>query len=116
MDEYFIFNRKIHDDKVIGYYTDGIVTCSGLTISINEDELKMALAYDRDQYEKGYSDGRADREEEIIKCKDCVHRKKLIYEVSEKGNNILKVCELIKLQVNDDFHCGWGKNEENDGT
>lgn len=78
-------------------------------ISINEDELKMALAYDRDQYEKGYSDGRADREEEIIKCKDCVHRKKLIYEVSEKGNNILKVCELIKLQVNDDFHCGWGE-------
>ena len=39
MDEYFIFNRKIHDDKVIGYYTDGIVTCSGLTISINEDEI-----------------------------------------------------------------------------
>ena len=40
MDEYFIFNRKIHGNKVIGFYTDGImVICSSLTICINEDEI-----------------------------------------------------------------------------
>ena len=37
-------------------------------VNVNREELIKALAYDRNQYEKGYADGRAER---IIRCKDC---------------------------------------------
>lgn len=36
-------------------------------INVDKDELLKALQYDRDQYQKGY----ADRDLEIIRCKDC---------------------------------------------
>ena len=36
-------------------------------VNVNKAELLKALAYDREQYEKGY----ADRDKEIIRCKDC---------------------------------------------
>lgn len=36
---------------------------------VNKHELLKALQYDRDQYEKGYADAKA----EIIHCKDCKH-------------------------------------------
>lgn len=36
-------------------------------ISVDKEELIKALQYDRGQYEKGY----ADRDAEIVRCKDC---------------------------------------------
>lgn len=36
-------------------------------IDVNKEELIKALAYDRQQYEKGYADAKA----EIVRCKDC---------------------------------------------
>lgn len=36
-------------------------------IDVDRNELIKALQYDRNQYEKGYEDGRND----IIRCKDC---------------------------------------------
>ena len=36
-------------------------------VNVDKEELLKALAYDRDQYQKGY----ADREKEIVRCKDC---------------------------------------------
>lgn len=41
-----------------------------LVVDVDKDELLKALRYDRDQYEKGYSD----RDAELVRCKDCVHR------------------------------------------
>jgi len=38
-------------------------------VSVDKDELLKALAYDRNQYQKGYND----RDEEIVRCKDCKH-------------------------------------------
>lgn len=38
-------------------------------VNVNKAELLKALAYDREQYEKGY----ADRDNEIIRCKDCIY-------------------------------------------
>lgn len=40
-------------------------------ITVDKQELLRALDYDRDQYRKGYADGRADRDAEIVRCKDC---------------------------------------------
>ena len=46
-------------------------------IDVNREELLRALKYDRDQYHKGFSDGRmsgrVERDEEIVRCKDCKH-------------------------------------------
>ena len=36
-------------------------------VMVDRDELLRALAYDREQYQKGY----ADRDAEIVRCKDC---------------------------------------------
>ena len=42
-------------------------------IDISKDELLKLLYDDRKQYDKGYSDGRAARDAEIIRCKDCAY-------------------------------------------
>jgi len=36
-------------------------------VNVDKDELLKALQYDRDQYQKGYTD----RDSEIVRCKDC---------------------------------------------
>lgn len=39
-------------------------------VDVNKEELIKALSYNRGQYQKGYSD----RDQEIVRCKDCKHR------------------------------------------
>ena len=39
--------------------------------NVDKEELLRALKYDRDQYEKGYLDGKADAMASIVRCKDC---------------------------------------------
>ena len=36
-------------------------------VIVEKEELLKALKYDRNQYQKGYSD----RDDEIVRCKDC---------------------------------------------
>lgn len=40
-------------------------------IKVDKNELIQALAYDRDQYEKGYADGKRDAMAELVRCKNC---------------------------------------------
>jgi hypothetical protein len=40
-------------------------------INVDKEELIRALQYDRNQYEKGYADGKADAMAELVRCKDC---------------------------------------------
>ena len=42
-------------------------------INVDKEELLRALQYDRNQYEKGYADGKADAMAELVRCKDCGH-------------------------------------------
>ena len=42
-------------------------------INVDKEELTRALQYDRNQYEKGYADGKADAMAELVRCKDCKH-------------------------------------------
>ena len=42
-------------------------------INVDKEELLRALQYDRDQYHKGYADGRRDAMDELVLCKDCKH-------------------------------------------
>lgn len=42
-------------------------------INVDEEELIRALNYDRNQYEKGYADGKAEAMAEVVRCKECQH-------------------------------------------
>ena len=37
--EFCIYNREKHKNKIIGFYTDGIANCSAVIISINNDDF-----------------------------------------------------------------------------
>ena len=39
----------------------------GVGVTVDKDELMKALAYDRNQYQKGYKD----RDDQIVRCKNC---------------------------------------------
>lgn len=57
----------------IGYEVDKGILKAVLEhgINVDKDELIRALQYDRDQYNKGYSDGKRDAADELVRCKDC---------------------------------------------
>lgn len=38
-DEFCIYNREKHNNKIIGFFTDGIATCSAIIISIDNDKF-----------------------------------------------------------------------------
>ena len=38
---------------------------------VDKEELLRALHYDRDQYDKGFSDGKAAAMDELVVCEDC---------------------------------------------
>ena len=42
-----------------------------LGVDIDKSELLQALQYDRNQYDKGYDDGKRDAMDELVRCKDC---------------------------------------------
>ena len=42
-------------------------------VNVDKEELLKALQYDREQYQKGYKD----RDDQIVRCKDCVHTGKV---------------------------------------
>lgn len=75
-------------------------------IKVDKDELLQALHYDREQYEKGYIAGYAHRELEIVRCKDCIHRKEY-----ECENIIL---ESTKCGVTDNWFCADGERSEDE--
>lgn len=40
-------------------------------VNVDKEELIRALQYDRDQYNKGYADGRRDAIDELVHCQNC---------------------------------------------
>ena len=64
------FATKILEDQ-----TGCVVeTCVKMGVNVDKEELLKALAYDRHQYEQGYSDGIRARDDEIVRCKDCKYK------------------------------------------
>ena len=63
-------------------------------VDVDKNELIKALAYDRGQYMQGYKD----RDDQIVRCKDCKHRLECDYWI-ENG---------------DDWFCADGKRREAD--
>lgn len=72
--------------------------------NVDKNELIRALKYDRDQYEKGYADGKADAMAEVVLCKDCKHH--IRYHSLGVTN-----CDLHKglVLTRDDTYCCYGE-------
>lgn len=69
-------------------------------VDVNKEELIKALAYDRDQYQKGYSD----RDQEIVRCKDCEYfEPDGIYTMCYRHNG---------LSQNENWFCADGKHKK----
>lgn len=77
-----------------------------LVVDVDKGELIRALQYDRDQYYKGY----ADRDNEIVRCKDC----KYASPNGEYGCKAyhFKLYETHEMKA-DDF-CSHGERREDD--
>lgn len=56
-------------------------------VNVDKEELLKALQYDREQYQKGYKD----RDDQIIRCKDCIH------------NGKVEKCVLAAIAAEKDF-------------
>lgn len=87
--------------------TDGVLVeyVHNVGFDVDKEELAKALAYDRNQYEKGYADGRADRDAEIVRCKDCIHK--------EREQPGMVFCPMmVGSWVDEDHFCGWGERRE----
>ena len=73
-------------------------------MSVDKEELIKALQYDRNQYDKGYSDGRASIVEELEKIKSEIINKKCKY--CDIDSNIQKchednftICDVYDILV-----------------
>ena len=82
-----------------------LTAVQSVVIRVNKEELVKALAYDREQYRKGWED----RDSEIVRCWDCKHsqawyRDKLrCFMWSETG-----------IDVFEDGYCSYGERKGNE--
>ena len=72
-------------------------------INVDKEELIRALQYDRNQYEKGYADGKADAMAELVRCKDCTYWDKAV--VNKKG---FLICPASGMEIQADDYCSYG--------
>ena len=63
-------------------------------VNVDKEELLKALQYDREQYQKGYKD----RDDQIVRCKDCVH-----------WDELTQACDEIDGIFLPDWYCADGE-------
>ena len=88
-------------------------------VDLDRDELIRALQYDRNQYEKGYADGKRAAMDELVRCKDCKHFDKLFKEewaINKIGTCYLRKEEGIETAQECDDFCSYGERRENERT
>lgn len=74
----------------------------GVVPTVTEEELVKALQYDRQQYKKGFWDGREARDAEIVRCEDC-----------KWWDRDDEYCVDFLTQDKNGF-CSWGERREDD--
>jgi len=94
---------------------------SELGVKVNQDELIKAMNYDREQYEKGFENGYKQRDDEIIRCKDCKYfesRDYTYYKTTECENqhvrNMTNGDDMTIFCPEEDFYCPYGERKETD--
>ena len=82
---------------------------SSFGVELDRGELIRALQYDRDQYDKGYSNGKRDAMGELVRCKDCKH-----FIQEEHGCNHFGYYSHTPWVDEVDF-CSYGERREDNG-
>lgn len=82
-------------------------------ITVDRDELLRALSYDRDQYDKGYADGKRAFVDGIVRCTHCKYCKQDDYYKHELYCSKLSDDEHT-YWVPVGFYCGYGEELEDD--
>lgn len=101
-DEFCIYNREKHNNKIIGLYTDGIATCSAIVISINNDDI---LFFGHINEKSNIIEVVTNKLLNEIKTKN--NFATIIYSIGkgslknpEKEDNIKKMIELLETKFN----------------
>ena len=76
---------------------------------VDKAELIRALRYDREQYDKGYADGKRDAMDELVRCKDCTYM-----EDAYVCNGFL-ICPASNMEITDNDFCSYGERKDGDG-
>ena len=80
-----------------------------VNISVDREEMVKALKYDRNQWKRGYQDGKMDAEHNIIRCRDCKYR------YINGDNVVVNYCLLAHNKVqSDDWYCADAERREDD--
>ena len=91
----------------ISYENEICKAVQSVGVNVDKNELLKALQYDRGQYQKGY----ADRDSEIIRCKDCKH-KGIAYECILDRD--LQEYGSCRRQEHDYWFCANGEPKDDD--
>ena len=76
--------------------------------NVKKEELLRALQYDRDQYDKGYADGRRDAMDELVCCQDCEF---CYYNSSSEAYKCMSMNGMYGTVEPDGF-CSYGERRE----
>ena len=84
---------------------------SSFGVDLDRGELVRALQYDRNQYNKGYADGKRDAEAALVRCKDCKH----YVDIESRCDHPMQEAEWcydcwIVMEPNDFCSCGERKD------
>ena len=79
-------------------------------INVDKEELIRALQYDREQYNKGYADGKADALAELVRCENCDW-----YRKHEDGICVNPKCgkSWYGCPVPAEHFCSYGERKDN---
>ena len=82
--------------------------------NIDKEELLRALKYDRNQYEKGYMDGKADAMAELVRCKECMwfDTEDELADVFRKERHCY--CTEVNTYVSENHFCSYGERKDNE--
>ena len=75
-------------------------------INVDKEELIRALQYDREQYNKGYADAKA----ELVRCKDC--KKALEYTLMADRPKLVCTNTVNWRAIEPDHFCSYGERRE----
>lgn len=80
---------------------------------VDEEEIKKALTYDRNQWERGYADGKMDgykmRDTELVRCIECQYLTQ-----TRITTKFYRVCRRYGAGKSDDGFCDEGKRKDTD--
>lgn len=77
-------------------------------VNVDKEELLKALQYDREQYQKGYKD----RDDQIVRCRDCKHRSEEMYDYYNNPYDKRYVCQIHDIAGKADWFCPDGERKE----